>query len=117
MNENSDPKPKCACASPPPPRGGIVGWLLVRLIDTYRAMATVLKGMMGMGTTGCCRFHPTCSHYTQEAIQTHGLLRGGWLALKRICRCHPWHPGGNDPVPPRQENRTPMLNTHEVHPR
>lgn len=47
-----------------------------------------------------CRFHPSCSHYAQEALQVHGLRRGGWLALRRIGRCNPWHPGGLDPVPP-----------------
>ncbi|MEW5790641.1 MAG: membrane protein insertion efficiency factor YidD [Pseudomonadota bacterium] len=46
-----------------------------------------------------CRFHPTCSHYALTALQRHGALKGGWLALRRIGRCHPWHPGGVDPVP------------------
>ena len=47
-----------------------------------------------------CRFYPSCSRYAVEALQVHGLARGSWLAMLRICRCHPFHPGGHDPVPP-----------------
>lgn len=46
-----------------------------------------------------CRFYPSCSSYALESLEQHGLLRGGWLAARRLCRCHPFHAGGLDPVP------------------
>ncbi len=49
---------------------------------------------------GHCRFTPTCSAYGLEAVQQHGAVKGWWMAVGRICRCHPFHPGGYDPVPP-----------------
>jgi len=66
---------------------------LLALIRFYRLVLSPLTG-------ASCRFYPTCSAYASEAIETHGALRGTWLALKRILKCHPWHPGGFDPVPP-----------------
>ena len=47
-----------------------------------------------------CRYRPTCSQYAQDALRMHGFLRGSWMAVRRVGRCHPWHDGGYDPVPP-----------------
>lgn len=46
-----------------------------------------------------CRFYPTCSEYAKQALLRHGMVKGGWLAVRRLLRCGPWHPGGYDPVP------------------
>ena len=56
-------------------------------------------------TPASCRFSPTCSQYSIEALETHGLFRGGWLALKRISKCHPWGGSGYDPVPEKNEKQ------------
>jgi len=69
--------------------------LLIGLIRIYQRFVSPYKPRT-------CRFYPTCSHYALEAIQVHGALRGGWLATRRILRCHPLNPGGFDPVPPKQ---------------
>jgi len=73
----------------------------MRSIFTYPFLA-LIKGyqkFISPLTPSTCRFQPTCSHYSAEALKQHGLLKGGALALKRIARCHPWGGSGYDPVP------------------
>jgi putative membrane protein insertion efficiency factor len=65
------------------------------LIRFYQKFLSKLKAP-------CCRFYPTCSQYTYEAIMIHGVFKGSWLGIKRICRCHPFSKGGVDPVPPKK---------------
>lgn len=67
-------------------------WVAVAPIHLYKRVVSPLLPRR-------CRFHPTCSDYAAEAVLKHGLLRGGLLALGRLLRCGPWHPGGYDPVP------------------
>jgi len=67
------------------------------LILSIRAYSYLLSPFLG----NHCRYSPTCSQYAREAIETHGALRGLWLALRRVLRCHPWSRGGVDPVPAR----------------
>ena len=70
----------------------------VFLVKLYQVIISPL-------TPSSCRFQPTCSHYTVEALQKHGLLRGGMLAIKRIFSCHPWGKSGYDPVPEKDEKK------------
>ncbi len=69
-----------------------MSWLALRLIRFYQRRISPLMGPH-------CRYSPTCSQYALEAIQTYGILCGGWLGFKRILRCHPFSRGGFDPVP------------------
>jgi hypothetical protein len=75
--------------------------LLLRLpIHAYRLLLSPALGP-------CCRYAPSCSEYALEALATHGALRGGWLALRRILRCHPWGGWGFDPVPAADQPPAP----------
>ncbi|MHB1004582.1 MAG: membrane protein insertion efficiency factor YidD [Chloroflexota bacterium] len=66
--------------------------VLLGLIRFYQTFISPLK-------QPTCRFYPSCSHYAYEAVEKHGAFHGGWLAIKRVARCHPFNPGGYDPVP------------------
>ena len=79
---------------------------LVRLYRT--ALSPMLKWMATGDPKGSlCRYEPTCSHYCEEAVCRHGLLRGLWLSASRLLRCRPWGGHGYDPVPPVPSNSTP----------
>lgn len=71
----------------------IVTYPFIFLVKLYQWIISPL-------TPDTCRYSPTCSHYTIEALQKHGLLKGSWLAIKRISNCNPWGSSGYDPVPP-----------------
>lgn len=70
----------------------MIKWTLVKLIRLYQLAISPFLG-------SCCRFFPTCSEYAMECIQKHGALKGSWLTLKRLAKCHPFHSGGSDPAP------------------
>ena len=63
---------------------------LIALVRVYQLTLSPIIGQQ-------CRFQPTCSHYMIEAVRKYGAIRGAWKGTLRICRCHPWHPGGYDP--------------------
>ena len=72
--------------------------LLIRMIGAYRWLVSpVLTALFSPG--GMCRYSPSCSEYAQQAIQSHGVVAGAWLAARRVWRCHPWGGCGHDPVP------------------
>lgn len=70
--------------------------LLIGFVRGYQYLIGPLLG-------NHCRYYPSCSHYTVEALETHGAVQGSWMALRRLLRCHPWHPGGYDPVPGKSD--------------
>lgn len=73
--------------------------LLISLVCLYRWALSPAKTFLG-GPLAQCRFTPSCSEYALESLKAHGAISGSWLALNRICRCHPWGDCGHDPVPP-----------------
>ncbi len=77
-----------------PYHGRVISDLLITLLRFYKRFVSPLLGPR-------CRFVPSCSEYAMQAIAGHGPLRGSWLAVRRLGRCHPFHPGGIDPVPER----------------
>jgi putative membrane protein insertion efficiency factor len=78
----------------------VVRQLLIGLVRGYQI---ILSPWIGQS----CRFNPTCSNYAIDALREYGALSGSWMALRRIGRCHPWHEGGDDPVPPKEPTRKP----------
>ncbi|MFS0690926.1 membrane protein insertion efficiency factor YidD [Sporosarcina sp. 179-K 8C2 HS] len=72
--------------------------ILIGIITIYQKIISPL-------TPPSCRFYPTCSHYGVEAIQKHGALKGAWLTIRRILKCHPFHEGGFDPVPDKTDKK------------
>jgi hypothetical protein len=72
--------------------------ILILVVHFYRWTLSPAKTFL-FGPLGQCRFTPSCSEYALEALQTHGPAAGSWLAVKRVCRCHPWGGSGHDPVP------------------
>ncbi|GGO30355.1 hypothetical protein GCM10010116_60770 [Microbispora rosea subsp. aerata] len=89
------PTPAVTAGEADRPATGPVARVLLALIRFYRAFISPMLGPR-------CRFEPSCSAYGLEAVTVHGAVRGVWLTVRRIARCHPFHPGGFDPVPPRR---------------
>ncbi|ACE83127.1 conserved hypothetical protein TIGR00278 [Cellvibrio japonicus Ueda107] len=81
-------------------------WAGVKLLHGYRYLLSPWIGNQ-------CRFYPSCSHYAEEALKTHGFLAGIYLTARRLIKCHPWHPGGIDPVP--EHEATCCSHTHPTH--
>ncbi|MGY0395190.1 MULTISPECIES: membrane protein insertion efficiency factor YidD [unclassified Fusobacterium] len=77
--------------------------IILLLIKFYQKYISIFLGKN-------CRFYPTCSAYTYEAIERFGIIKGGYLGVRRILKCHPFHPGGYDPVPEKKEKKCERKN-------
>lgn len=80
-------------------------WFLLFALRVYQLCISPFLGQN-------CRFYPTCSQYAIEAITVHGCIKGLFLTVCRLGKCHPWHPGGFDPVPPEKEKNAPSRCQH-----
>ena len=76
------------------------------LIYPFVFLIRVYQRLISQLFPSTCRYDPTCSHYSVEALKTHGLFKGGWLSIKRIFSCHPWGGSGYDPVPQEDEKKS-----------
>ena len=83
-----------------------VAYGLIGFLKVYRKVVSPMYGQV-------CRFYPSCSAYALEAVVRHGAVRGSWLAARRLVRCHPWNPGGPDPVPPRHPGADRVARAHQ----
>lgn len=95
------PRPLPLRAPQARPLARVIDGLLVRVVG---APVIAYRRWISPALPARCRFYPSCSAYTLEALSRHGAFRGIWLSLRRLGRCHPFHPGGHDPVPPGDEH-------------
>ncbi len=84
--------------------------VLVAFLRVYRFAISPLYGDV-------CRYYPSCSAYALEAVQVHGAIRGSWMSVRRLARCHPWARGGIDPVPPPHDRASPHRHAADEHDR
>jgi len=82
-------------------------WSVIGVLRVWQLLVSPTYG-------ATCRFYPSCSAYAVEALRVHGLVRGGWLAVCRLARCHPWNPGGVDHVPPATHTCVPVVRSRSA---